>query len=442
MIAGVGGPAEEHPVRHTDAAPVQVAVASNQSNGDADELDDGHGPDGVALEPAAEVLPDPVVPDVTTSTRYWQVYGNHPLHRVVLDVFCRMALLGGRLMGDNVADTTRLSEKQMRDLADEACDLIVNRVDLLFGPMHTNKAHRLANHLLVALLRNGNLWEGDTSESESLHGPCKRMYSRTNKRGPTIVLQMMRASETQNEVLRELKDMAEETGEEDGGLFDLLDGDLDDGDVPTQSLRPLPRSDRGQRLTVSNVQALPGMGALGVLLDKSPDCSLVVSPSFSFHCTFEWGAPSVVQRACASDNYLGKPRYDHIWYTDMHGQRALGWVRLVVRMLGGAQDDFAVVRRLEPTPPVAQCALSRSGCRRMAWRFDSPADEWPSLHCVPLCQVLLIEHVVPDFEDLCDRHGLRAVPSNIPDTPAERHAQRFFTNSFYPFTWRVLNPIS
>jgi len=274
-------------MRHTDAAPVQVAVASHQSNGDADELDDGHGPDGVALEPAAEVLPDPVVPDVTTSTRYRQVYGNHPLHRAVLDVFCRMALLSGRLMGDNVADTTRLSEKQMRDLADEACDLIVNRVDLLFGPMHTNKAHRLANHLLVALLRKGNLWEGDTSESESLHGPCKRMYSRTNKRGPTIVLQMMRASETQNEVLRELKDMADETREEDGGLFDLLDGDLDDGDLPTQSLRPLPRSDRGQRLTVSNVQALPGMGALGVLLDKSPDCSLVVSPSFSFHCTFE-----------------------------------------------------------------------------------------------------------------------------------------------------------
>ena len=442
MLAGVGGPAEGRPARHADAAPAQVAAASHQSTGDTDELDDGHGPDGAVLEPADEVLPDPVVPDVTTSTRYRQVYGNIPLHRAVLDVFCRMAVLGGRLMGDNVADTTRMTEQQMRDLADEACDLIINRVDLLFGPMHTSKAYRLANHLLVALLRNGNLWEGDTSENESLHGPCKRMYSRTNKRGPTIVLQMMRASETQNEVLRELKDLEDETMEEDGGLFDLLDGNVDEGDVPTESVHLLPRSDRGQRLTVSDVQALPGMGAFGELLDKNPDCSLVVTSSFSFYCTFEWGAPSVVQTACASDSYLGKPRYDYIWYTDMDGQRALGWVRLVVRMLGGAQDDFAVVRRLEPVAPIAQCALSRSGCRRMAWRFDTPADDWPLLHCVPLCQVLRIEHVVPDFEDLCDRHGLRAVPSNTPDTAAERHAQRFFTNSFYPFTSRVLNPSS
>jgi len=93
----------------------------------------------------------------------------------------------------------------------------------------------------------------------------------------------------------------------------------------------------------------------------------------------------------------------------MHGQRALGWVRLVARMLGGAQDDFAAVRRLELTPPIAQCALSQSGCRRMAWRLDSPVDDWPSLHCAPLCQVLRIEHVVPNFENLCHRHGLRAV---------------------------------
>jgi len=78
----------------------------------------------------------------------------------------------------------------------------------------------------------------------------------------------------------------------------------------------------------------------------------------------------------------------------------------------------------------------------MAWRFDNPADDWPSLHCVPLCQVLRIQHVVPDFEDLCDRHGLRAVPSNTPDIAAKRHAQRFFTNSFFPFTSRVLNPSS
>jgi len=34
------------------------------------------------------------------------------------------------------------------------------------------------------------------------------------------------------------------------------------------------------------------------------------------------------------------------------------------------------------------------------------------------------------------------MPSNIPDTAAERRAQRFFTNHFHPFTSRALNPSS
>ena len=81
-----------------------------------------------------------------------------------------------------------------------------------------------------------------------------------------------------------------------------------------------------------------------------------------------------------------------------------------------------------------------TGCRRMAWLFDSPDAIWPALGRVPLTSVLRVEHVVPDFQDLSDWRSLRAVPSNTPDTVAERHAQRFFTIHFYPFTSRVLNP--
>jgi len=205
MIAGVGGPAEQRPVRHLDAAPARAAVVRRRAASNDDEIDDGHGPEGAVLVPAEEVLPDPVVPDVTTSAKYRALYGHLPLHRAVLDVYCRLAALGGRLMGDNMDNMTHMSEQQMRSLADEAQDLIIQRVNILFGPVLTTKAHRLANHLLVALLNNGNLWEGDTSENQGLHGPCKKMYGRrTNRRGPGFVLQMMRASETQSEVLREL----------------------------------------------------------------------------------------------------------------------------------------------------------------------------------------------------------------------------------------------
>jgi len=355
-----------------------------------------------------------------------------------------MALLGGRLMGDNMAETTRMTEQQMHDLAAEAQSFIVDYVDVLFGAVNTTKAHRLANHLLAALLSNGNLWEGDTSENEALHGPCKRMFARSNKRGPTIILQMMRASETQGEVLRELRKLDNE--EDDGGDSDihhLLEGsDIFDTDVDTAPTAVLPRSHRGMRMTIGDAQQLPGLASLAVLLGQPRECSLVVAPSFALFCTFEWGAASVVQTVSATESYSGKPRYDYLWYIDQSGQRQLGWARLVVRMIGGVVDDFVVVRRLEEVPSIPQCSLTRSGCKRVAWRFDAPDDDWPSLSRVPLKNVLRVEHVVPYFQDLSERRGLRAFPSNTADTAVERHAQRFFTNVFYPFTSRVLNPSS
>ena len=442
IIAGVGGPADEHPVRHEDAAPARPSATERRPAVEDEEIDDGHGADGVSLEEAEEVLPDPVVPDVVSSAKYRRLFGDLPLHRAVLDVFCRMAALGGRLMGDNVADTTHMSERQMRSLAEEAQVFIIDYVDLLFGPAHTTKAHRLANHLLASLLSNGNLWEGDTSENEALHGPCKRMYARTNKHGPNFVLQLMRAAETQCEVLRELR-VGEKDGQDgDDGLYGLLEEGIDAGDVETTPIHALSRSRRGSRMRVADAEQMQGLAGLGTLLGIDAACSLVVSPSFTFDCTFEWGAQSVVQTACATASYLGKPRYDHIWYVDECGQRRLGWVRLVVRVVGDVVDDFAVVRCMESVHPIPHCSLTRTGCTRVAWCFASPDAEWPELARVPLASVLRLEHVVPDFQDLGDRHGVRAVPSNTPDTPVERRAQRFFTNCFHPFTSRVLNPSS
>ena len=442
MIAGVGGPAEGEPLRHADAAPTRVSATQRRLSDAHEELDDGHGPDGGGLDAADEVLPDPVVPDVVSSPKYRRLFGDLPLHMAVLDVFCRMAALGGRLMGDNMADTVRMSEVQMRALADEARVFIIDYVDILFGPAHTTKAHRLANHLLAALLANGNMWEGDTSENEALHGPCKRMYARTNKRGPTIVLQMMRAAETQAEVLRELREQETEGAGGNHGISDLLEEVVDAGDVAAASDSLLSRSHRGRRTCLADVERVPGLCRVGALLGRGPRCSLVVSTSCTFNCTFEWGAASVVQTACASNSYLGKPRYDHVWYTNSSGQMRLGWLRLVVRVLGGVVDDFAVVWCMEEVPSMPQCSLTRSGCKRVAWCFESTDAEWPALARVPLSSILRVEHVVPDFRDLGDQHGLRAVPSNIPDTADERHAARFFTNAFYPFTSRALNPSS
>jgi len=160
-----------------------------------------------------------------------------------------------------------MSEKQMQSLAKEARQFVFEYVDLLFGPAHTTKVHRFANHLLAALLRNGNLWECDTSENEALHGPCKKMYARTNKRGPSIVLQMMRAAENQAEVLRELRLLNDEDEDGGGGVNHLLllSEDIVDGvDVGTAPTLSLSRSSRGLQTSVAEAEQLPGMALPGI----------------------------------------------------------------------------------------------------------------------------------------------------------------------------------
>mgnify|MGYP000480175159 CR=1 FL=1 len=79
------------------------------------------------------------------------------------------------------------------------------------------------------------------SENESLHRHCKRIYLRSNKRDPPIMLQMMLGSELQEKVLKELpahnradRDDALQTGlagtaVELHGLFFSLQGDAEDG---------------------------------------------------------------------------------------------------------------------------------------------------------------------------------------------------------------------
>lgn len=64
----------------------------------------------------------------------------------------------------------------------------------------------------------------------------------------------------------------------------------------------------------------------------------------------------------------------------------------------------------------------------------SSTTAFPVLSLVPLKDVQRLEHVVPDFGDLCARYGLRGTPTTIPDTPRERLQQRYFTNAFFRWT--------
>lgn len=63
-----------------------------------------------------------------------------------------------------------------------------------------------------------------------------------------------------------------------------------------------------------------------------------------------------------------------------------------------------------------------------------PSTGYPTLAVVPIAHIRRLEHVVPDFEALCDRVGLIATHASLPDTPRERDLQRFFPNAFFPWT--------
>lgn len=76
-------------------------------------------------------------------------------------------------------------------------------IQVQLGPDHTTKLHRLMNYLLQELRGRGSLSEGDTSENERKHFSFKQTYRRTNTRGATLPVQMLRADETRDWVVRE-----------------------------------------------------------------------------------------------------------------------------------------------------------------------------------------------------------------------------------------------
>ncbi|KAK1860961.1 hypothetical protein I4F81_003547 [Pyropia yezoensis] len=141
---------------------------------------------------------------------YEKAFPGMSISDAVLEVVCRAAALTGRLCGDNRAPGMTITEKEAKELADEAHTFITKYVAGLLGAMNTSMFHRLANHLFAALMDHGNLTDGDTSVNEGLHKKCKRMYARKNKKVDDYTLQMLHACETLSHVLDEAaKEQAE-----------------------------------------------------------------------------------------------------------------------------------------------------------------------------------------------------------------------------------------
>lgn len=299
-------------------------------------------------EGGSDMEPPSAFPPETEA--YMRAFKGMPIRDAVLEVTCRAAALTKRLCGDNCSRSSGMTYAEMADLADEAYVFVTLYVAALFGEVNSSKMHRLGYHLMPALVNNGNLTDGDTSVNEGLHKMCKRTYARTNKKGHSFTLQMVRASEALRFVLDEAeREQLSEEGpaaarepaepiaprtEDEEQMPEWTGGELDmssDGDEDSSSNEAtsagaqrngVVRKDSGHRQRLrgmrSSIQSLVASSVggsllgLGAALGVSDDEVIVHRRSMAFAPTIEWGALLGKQRAHCSPSNHGAPWYDFI----------------------------------------------------------------------------------------------------------------------------------
>lgn len=402
--------------------------------GAAEELGDGWCATTTTEEDRMEITAlerPPDGPDMRHGSPYYTIFGDIPLEDAVLTMFCQAALVNGMLFGDNQYSVAVMPDSMAVSIAD-AAHMLGRMVQVILGPVHTTKLHRLMYHLLQELRNRGNLSEGDTSENESMHARCKQMFRRSNKRGATLPLQMLRAEETQDYILGEYEN------EGRAAKRATREAEAPDAGGPVASYR-------GVRVTLSSICAWPGLSALptclGIDVTDIEKTSVTVGNTTTIVGRFDWGTPSqpVRQYVRGAEDFHGSPWRSHVLYEDIYGARRWGVVRVLLRAVNANKRQAAVIQCLKEVPARPGCVLTRYGCQRLAWDFASTSDEWPRLAIVEVPSILRVEQVHTDWWDLARRHGIHTMPSTAPDTEQERRSSKFFTNVFYPWVSRSLN---
>lgn len=306
MVAGLAGPADPQRLsstpRRDEREQAQTLFAAGvDENAEGGPLDEDDQPAPCGFETGE-------------GSDYHSIFGDMPVEDAVQDMYCQAATLSGCFFGDNVGDTTYLSATQI-DFMSAAALKLGRSIQVILGPVHTSKLHRLMFHLRAELENRGNLAEGDTSVNESLHKVCKRMYSRSNKRGPTLLMQMMRGEQSQTEILRGMDDLE---GSGEGNTNDVTDDEeaverlhaARHGQVPDVNNIPtvvLQMSTRGIRMALGELTGLPGLKDLPELLEVDPATTVTVAKTLVFSPKFEWGIARDAQYLRATPLFNGRP---------------------------------------------------------------------------------------------------------------------------------------
>jgi len=301
------------------------------------------------------------------------------------------------------------------EVAERAQQWVVAFYQPLLGPSHTTKLHRLAAHLLDEFRLRGNLYDGNTGFNEKQHKAIKLAYKATNKRRDQFVEQLL----VNQQVVALLLD------EEERQAAAATAAEATSSASTGRRRRPLHFPARSTARQLECQRNLPG---LCTLLQVEASTTL-------FHCdSIYYGSPSAPRRGRvartirAAPSFHGSPWYEWLQYHGTDGTKHYGQAALVVQSWTSRRARM-VVRRAGEAPPREGCVLTDYECQRLRWVVppDGNAVHLDVVEVTSIVGWVAVEH---DWEDVCGRHGLLVMPSEVPSTAAELRAARFFVNAF------------
>jgi len=369
---------------------------------------------------------------------YKKVWGETPYEDAVTALFAEYAVLYGRIAGWTMAGApASMNLQEAKSLQDHAGEFIDKYVRPILGEVHTPKVHKLLRHLLDAIKMHGNLNNGSTSSNEAGHKVDKRFYRRTNRVANTFTAQIARQSQGTQAVLARIAKLDADAISMDQ-IRRARRSAARGGQLTAQSMRSL----RGvPRMTVGALSLRPGLARLRAVLDLHPNTRLHVLGRVIFMAKLEDGTP-MRQTLRAYSSYRRKgPWFDVVVYTvegdaptvDDDGVKPrwrYGEVRALLRY---DEEDVAVVCDLEEVEADDFCPSGERQCKRFKWAVPDPSDGDWQLRVVPTSRVCRVTHVVPDFAELSDRLGMKALPARYSAPVSEQRAMRFYENAF--FAW-------
>lgn len=163
------------------------------------------------------------------------------------------------------------------------------------------------------------------------------------------MLQMLRAEETQRDVLKNFNRAERATCREvkrAAALDTAAQGAREPNEQQDAITERMRGSRRGVAVSLTSVVEWRGLAATGAALRVLADVTVVVANTILHRAVFEWGAAGTRQHVRGAEDFRGAPWYSHIRYRSGDGSTRWGIVRVVFRSVAGDPRTCVAVQCL------------------------------------------------------------------------------------------------